>query len=183
MQQEAQYENFSRTLTQGAEQWVRALVERENQILRATPGESVSYDDHRRIVKDGTRDYLLELRDEFTKCAELFNTCRGGSHLPNSIKIFNVSNTQGDFILFRNTLKLVISNPSIGVINFAFASRSAALPKPSSTPGKREGYDLIAQIFPFNEIAWTFHGEKVNAKSLVRYMFTEFVQASASVSI
>jgi hypothetical protein len=44
---------------------------------------------------------------------------------------------------------------------------------------KREGVDLIAQLYPFNELVWTYHGERINIPALVRYMFTDFVKSSA----
>jgi hypothetical protein len=44
---------------------------------------------------------------------------------------------------------------------------------------KKEGYDLIAQLYPFNDLAWTFHGERVNVEAVVRYLFTDFVKSSA----
>lgn len=168
--------NEPRILNRG--DWVKRLVRNEIELIQTGSGDLISHQDQRRIVEEATVEFLSLLKEEFVSCLDLFNSYRGGGHLPNSVKVFNVSNSAADFILFRNNLKLVVSNPALGVVNFSFISRSAAFQNPGAK-SKREGYDLIAQMFPFNELAWTFHGERVSVDALVRYMFTEFVKSSA----
>ncbi len=158
--------------------WLKRLVDNESELLRTGSGDFVSHQDHRKVVEEATLEFMQELRVEFLGCVDLFNSYRGGSHLPNSVKIFNISNTQADFIIFRNTLKLVISNPAMGVINFSFVNRANTFTK-APVKGKKEGYDLIAQLYPFNDLAWTFHGERIHVGAVVRYLFTEFVKSSA----
>ncbi len=158
--------------------WLKRLVENESELLRTGSGDFVSHQDHRKVVEEATLEFMQLLKEEFLECVDLFNSYRGGSHLPNSVKIFNISNTQADFIIFRNTLKLVISNPALGVINFSFVNRANTFTK-APVKSKKEGYDLIAQLYPFNDLAWTFHGERVNVEAVVRYLFTEFVKSSA----
>jgi hypothetical protein len=158
--------------------WLKRLVDNETELLRTGSGDFISHQDHRKVVEEASLEFMQELKEEFLNCVDLFNSYRGGSHLPNSVKIFNISNTQADFIIFRNTMKLVISNPALGVINFAFVNRANTFTK-APVKSKKEGYDLIAQLYPFNDLAWTFHGERVNAEAVVRYLFTEFVKSSA----
>lgn len=158
--------------------WLKRLVENENELLRTGSGDFISHQDHRKVVEEATLEFMAELKEEFLGCVDLFNSYRGGSHLPNSVKLFNISNTQSDFIIFRNTLKLVISNPALGVINFSFVNRANTFTK-APVKTKKEGYDLIAQLYPFNDLAWTFHGERIRVESMVRYLFTEFVKSSA----
>jgi len=157
--------------------WLKKLVDNEAEFFHTGAIDSSNQLNHNRVIEEATVEFLQELREEFTNCVNLFNAYRGGVHMPSSVKIFSISNTAADFILFRNSLKLVISNPSTGVINFAFASRTNTFSK-NSTKTEREGYDLIAQMYPFNELAWTFHGEKVSMSVLVRFLFTEFVRSS-----
>lgn len=157
--------------------WLKRLVQNEAEQIRSGSIDLSSQKDSRKVVEEATIEFLQELREEFTRCVELFHSYRGGAHLPSSVKIFSVSNTAADFILFRGSLKLVVSNPSIGVINLAFAERTTNFAKtPAKT--KREGYDLIAQLYPFNDLAWTYHGERVAKESVVRFLFTEFVRSS-----
>lgn len=158
--------------------WLKRLSENETELLRTGSGDFVSHQDHRKVVEEASLEFMHQLREEFLNCVDLFNSYRGGSHLPNSVKIFNISNTQADFIIFRNTLKLVISNPALGVINFSFVNRANTFTK-APVKTKKEGYDLIAQLYPFNDLAWTFHGERINVEAVVRYLFTEFVKSSA----
>jgi len=158
--------------------WLKRLVENETELLRTGSGDFISHQDHRKVVEEATMEFMLELKEEFLNCVDLFNSYRGGSHLPNSVKIFNISNTQADFIIFRNTMKLVVSNPALGVINFSFVNRANTFTK-APVKSKKEGYDLIAQLYPFNDLAWTFHGERINIEAVVRYLFTDFVKSSA----
>jgi hypothetical protein len=159
--------------------WLKRLSENESELLRTGSGDFVSHQDHRKVVEEASLEFMQEVRDEFLNCVDLFNSYRGGSHLPNSVKIFNISNTAADFIIFRNTLKLVVSNPALGVVNFSFVNRANTFTKAPSIKTKKEGYDLIAQLYPFNDLAWTFHGERIHVESVVRYLFTEFVKSSA----
>ena len=160
--------------------WLKRLSENETELLRTGAGDFVSHQDHRKVVEEASLEFMHELRDEFLNCVDLFNSYRGGSHLPNSVKIFNISNTPADFIIFRNTLKLVVSNPALGVVNFSFVNRANTFTRAPAVKTKKEGYDLIAQLYPFNDLAWTFHGERVNVEAVVRYLFTEFVKSSAT---
>jgi hypothetical protein len=158
--------------------WLKRLVDNESELLRTGAGDFISHQDHRKVVEEATLEFMHEIKEEFLNCVDLFNSYRGGSHLPNSVKIFNISNTLADFIVFRNTLKLVISNPALGVINCSFVNRANTFTK-APVKSKKEGYDLIAQLYPFNDLAWTFHGERVNVEAVVRYLFTDFVKSSA----
>ncbi|MCO5142746.1 MAG: hypothetical protein M9962_06620 [Oligoflexia bacterium] len=179
MQQEIQVPRRINMVSTGKDaNWLKRLVDNEVELLKTGSGDFVSHQDHKKVVEEATLEFMFNLKEEFLKCVDLFNSYRGGSHLPNSIKIFNISNTQADFIIFRNTLKLVISNPALGVVNFSFVNRANTFSK-APVKTKREGYDLIAQLYPFNDLAWTFHGERIDVEAVVRYLFTDFVKSSA----
>ncbi len=162
----------------GDRSWIKRLVRNEAELIRTGTGDLLSHQDHRQVVEEITLEFMEHIKNEFIGSVDSFNSYRGGAHLPNSVKIFNVSNTPTDFILFRNNMKLVISNSALGVINFSFISRHSSY-KGSPVKTQKEGYDLIAQMFPFNELAWTFHGDRINVECVVRYMFTEFIKSSA----
>ena len=158
--------------------WIKELVTSEAEFLRSGSYELVGQQDTQRIMSDATIEFQRELKSEFERCANLFNELRGGGHLPNSVKIFHVSNTAADFIVFRNTLKLLVSNTASGVVGFSFLTRSS--PYAPQQPQRRgEGIDFIAQMLPFHELIWTYHGERVNSRAVVRYFFTELVKSSA----
>ncbi len=158
--------------------WIKDLVKSEAEFLRTGSYELIGQQDTQRIIADATTAFLKELKAEFEVCAALFNEHRGGGHLPNSVKVFHVSNTAADFIVFRNTLKLLVSNTANGVVGFNFLTRSS--PYAPQQPQRRgEGIDLIAQMLPFHDLVWTYHGEKANARAVVRYFFTELVKSSA----
>lgn len=164
--------------TASDQSWIKRLVRNEAELIRTGTGDLLGHQDHRQVVEEVTSEFMDQLKEGFISCVDAFNAYRGGAHLPNSVKVFNVSNSASDFILFRNNMKLVVSNPALGVVNFSFISRHSSF-KGSPVKTQKEGYDLIAQMFPFNELAWTFHGERINTFYVVRYLFTEFVKSSA----
>ncbi len=167
----------------GNRRWIKQLVRNEVNLSHTGTGDLVGHQDHKKVVGEATVELLISLKEEFTSCVDMFNSYRGDKDMFNSIKIFHVSKTAADFILFRNNLKFLTSNENLGVINFSFISRMGLLPQQTDTENKtnssKESYDIIAQIYPFNELAWTFHGERINMEALVRYMFVEFVKTSA----
>lgn len=162
-----------------AANWIRDLAETEADMIYKGTADIAATNDHRKIVEAATKEFMLQLKEEFLACSDLFNAYRGGAQVANAIKVFQVANTAADFILFRNTLKLVVANPALGVINLSFSSRTAMVTKSINPGKKREGVDLIAQLYPFNELVWTYHGERINIPALVRFMFTDFVKSSA----
>lgn len=158
--------------------WIKDLVRSEAEFLRSGSYELIGQQDSQRIMNDSTIEFQKELKVEFDRCAALFNEARGGGHLPNSVKIFHVSNTAADFIVLRNSLKLLVSNTASGIVGFNFLTRSSPY-APQQAQRRGEGIDLIAQMLPFHELVWTYHGEKINTRAVVRYFFTELVKSSA----
>ncbi|NUM87603.1 MAG: hypothetical protein HUU37_00225 [Bdellovibrionales bacterium] len=157
--------------------WVVDLAESEEQMLRSGTFDMPGHYDKQKAVEHATEEFLLEMKAEFSRCADRFNDVRG-VHSPHPVKVFLLSGTKADFLVLRGTVKLVVSNTAFGVVNLSFMSRAtilgAAMPR-----RKDDGVDLIAQIHPFNEMVWTFQGESANAAAVVRYFFTELVRTSA----
>lgn len=158
--------------------WIKKLVRNEAELLRTGTADFFSHQDQRKVVGQATIEFMQQLKAETIRCVDLFNAYRGGAHTQNAVKVFHVADTVADFIVFRNGLKLAVTNKAFGIINFSFISRKNPFQK-TKIKSKNEGYELIAQLFPFNELAWTFHGERVQAKTVIRYMITEFIKSSA----
>lgn len=163
--------------------WIKRLVRSEAEMLKTGTADFFSHQDHRKVVAQSTVEFMRELKAEAVRCVDLFNAYRGGAHLQNSIKVFHVADTQADFILFRNGLKLAVTNKALGIIKFTFVSRQNPFQKNAgkahAMKNKSDGYELIAQLYPFNELAWTFQGERVQPRTVIRYMVTEFIKSSA----
>jgi len=94
-------------------------------------------------------------------------------------------------MVFRNQIKLVVSNVAHGVIQVAFAQhargtlavdgqqiQSAQQPAVSGISGAQ---DLLAQVGPFRDVSWTFQGEKVTPDQVSKFYFAEFVRATRDI--
>jgi hypothetical protein len=112
-----------------------------------------------------------------------------------TIKVYGISNTKADFLLFRNSLKLVITFSKPGQIEISFHSISGGLFAPHKMPEKNkrlgiprppgeievESGDFVdIELGPFNEALWNFKGHQVTPTAVVRFYLTEFIKNSAS---
>ena len=132
------------------------------------------------ILEEESIRLVDQLRDRFEVYVDKFNEYRktGGSN----IRIFKISNTVNDFMLFRNSLKLVIARRSNDVISIGFLSNSGGLfsarLSPDAPPENR-AHEIRAAIGAFNKITWHFMGEPIDVDALVRHYLTDFIQNSA----
>ncbi len=142
--------------------------------------------DPQQLVEESTIDFLTELREQFNEYARVFNAFAEGGAKFQEVKVYSVAQTAADFMIFRNQVKLVISNSAHGVIQIAFAqhvrgamnvdgqSFNGANPNPSTGHAQ----DLLAQVGPFRDVFWVFQGEKVTPDQVAKFYFTEFARAT-----
>jgi hypothetical protein len=141
--------------------------------------------DPQQLIEESTIDFLMELREHFNEYARLFNGYSEGGGRFQEVKVYNIAQTAADFMVFRNQVKLVVSNAAHGVIQVAFAQhvrgtmaidgQTPGTPQASQQPGAQ---DLLAQVGPFRDIHWTFQGEKVTAEQVAKFYFAEFTRAT-----
>lgn len=138
--------------------------------------------DPQRLIEEGAIDFLTELREQFTEYSKVFNGYSESGKRFQDVKIYSISQTPADFMIFRNQVKLVISNAAHGVIQLSFAKHqvgSVAIDgntKATSLNGAPQ--EVIAQAGPFGDVSWTYQGEKVLPEQVAKYYFTEFVRLS-----
>src|SRR5687767_5383233 len=77
--------------------------------------------DPQQLVEESTIDFLSELREQFTEYARLFNVYSEGGAKFHDIKVYSLAQTAADFMVYRNQIKLVVTNTAHGVIQLAFA--------------------------------------------------------------
>src|SRR4051812_48860642 len=77
--------------------------------------------DPQQLVEESTIDFLGELREHFNEFARVFNAFAENGAKFQEIKVYNVAQTAADFMIFRNQVKLVVSNSAHGVIQVGFA--------------------------------------------------------------
>jgi hypothetical protein len=135
-----------------------------------------------RHLEESSVELMENIREYFEIFVTKFNELRKGGDNSSSIKIFKISNTVNDFMLFRNSLKLVIARKSPDVITLGFLSNSAGVfsARLSDEPQvKNEIHELRAYVGPFNNISWRFQGEVIELEALVKHYLTEFIKHSA----
>lgn len=133
-------------------------------------------------LEESSINFMMRLREKFEFYINKFNFYRGNREVSSIIKIFKISNTINDFMLFRNSLKLVVSRKapnliSIGLFSNTGGSYSARLSMESAP--KTVTHDLYAHVGAFNEISWKFNNDPVNEDALVKHYLTEFIKHSA----
>lgn len=134
------------------------------------------------LIEESTVAFLTELRDFFHEYARSFNAFSENGQKFQDVKIYNAAQSAAEFMLYRNQIKLVVSNPVHGVIQLAYAQHQRG---PLSVdgvspqqPAESQAQDLLAQIGPFRDVYWTYQGEKVNAEQIAKFYFTEFIRAT-----
>ncbi len=159
-------------------EWINELVKAENNAENPSVLDSINKMDPRQIIEESTIEYLQLLRERFTAYGRVFNGYSQENQKFSETKIYGISNTAADFMVFRNNVKLVFSNSSHGIINIAFTQHAPGDFSPDGKSALKQSHDLIAQVGPFLDVAWTFQGEKIDMEQLVKYYFVEFIRIS-----
>jgi len=143
--------------------------------------------DPQQLVSDATTKFLNELRDHFNRSIKIFNSYSEQGQKFLETKIYNIAHSDADFMIYRNQVKLIVSNAAHGVIRFSFLNH---LGNTFSVEGQKESVvgtkehqtvpehnqEIVAQIGPFRNVFWTFQGEKVGADQVAKFYFIEFIK-------
>ena len=137
------------------------------------------------LLEEASIEFMDELKDHFEFFTAKFNEYRGRHLSGGQIKIFKISNTVNDFMLFRHSLRLILSRKACDLITVGFVASGKELFAPRLREGdggkSPEGpHEIKAHLGPFNNISWNFSGERVDIKALCRHYFCEFIVNSAT---
>jgi hypothetical protein len=145
----------------------------------------IRFNDHlstQQLLEESSLHFVNKLKDRFEFYVSLFNQYRTNRDTTRSIKIFRISNTINDFILFRNSLKLIVARRAPDVISIGFLSNNGGLfaaRLANENQSVHAIHEIKAHVGPFNTISWRFQGETVEVEPLVKYYLTEFVKNSS----
>lgn len=132
------------------------------------------------FLEESSIRFLDRIRDRVELYATKFNDYRGQNSV---IKIFKISNTVNDFMLFRSGLRIIFARKSNDLITIAFIGNNKEMfsPRLNMNSGESAGnaHEIRAHVGPFNNITWRFSGEVVNVDALVRHYLTEFIRLSS----
>lgn len=122
-------------------------------------------------IEESTVDFLTELRADFQEYVRIFNSLSEGGKKFAEIKIFNLTQGAADFMLYRNGIKLIVSNTTHGVIQISYDRHGAPGTQGLSVPQPDE---LLAKTGPFGTVCWTYRSEKIECEQVSKHFFTEF---------
>lgn len=160
--------------------WIERLALEE---INMEESGVIQFQDHlnpQTLLEDASIRLVDQIRDRFEIYVDKFNEFR--SHSGSGIRIFKISNTVNDFMLFRNSLKLVIARKAVDLVSIGFLSNTGGLFSARvnlNTPAVNTAHEIRAHLGPFNKITWTFNGEPVDFDALVKHYLSEFIRHSA----
>lgn len=131
------------------------------------------------LLEESSIEFMNEMRDRFEAYTTKFNEHRGRSNSHASIKLFKISNTVNDFMLFRNSLRLIFARKSNDVISIGFLANGkdiyGARLSFNDQFGSTNIHEIRAHLGAFNKITWKFNNEAVDLEALTRHYLTEFI--------
>lgn len=163
--------------------WVENLAMEE---LDRDESGVVHMDDHfdpAHLLEESSIELMDSLRELFELYVERFNRFRGRKDSGCEVKIFKISNTVNDFMLFRGGMRLVFSRKGSDLIGIGLLNGGQDLFGPrlseEETFGRNPVHEIKAHLGPFNQIVWHFEGEPFDKNVMVRYYLSEFIRTSA----
>ncbi len=159
-------------------EWVKDLVESERRMEETGIIDLSAIPDETRDLEAKTFEFLKRVKESFIEYASAFNNLKNST--VGGVKIYGISNTIADFMLFRNGYKLLFSVVSPGKIAMTFQTQATQFVPPVNMNHTATTEEVLeAQYGPFGEMTWTYRGTHVNPEYLVRYYLSRFVRESA----
>ena len=163
-------------------QWIENLAIEE---INMEESGIISFNDHLNPsyqLEESSIQFMNSLRDIMTLFVEKFNNHRNSQS--SNIKIFKIANTINDFMVYRNSLRLIFARRSDDLISIGFLANgkdvfSARTTEEKDSSKQEITHEINAHIGPFNNISWTFNNEKVDINALSKHYLAEFIKLSA----
>lgn len=163
--------------------WIESLAMEE---VNMEESGIIRFNDHlntQALLEESSLQFMNKLKDRFEFYVSLFNQYRSNRDNSRAIKVFRISNTVNDFILFRNSLKLIVARRAPDVLSIGFLSNNGGLFAARLANENNQSvhaiHEIKAHVGPFNNISWRFQGELVETEPLVKYYLTEFIKNSS----
>lgn len=169
-------------------EWIRDLAITEKKLEDDGLFDSSGAFDTDRILTQASVDFMLSIRQRFNDVIDQFNDLKISAE--GRIKTFQVANTHLDFMLFRNSYKMVFSLKEPGRISIKFNFSAGQYIPFQNHLGIKAGIDqkngaetmsehtLMAKWGAFHEIIWTFRDQPINIDYFIRYYMSYFIRES-----
>ncbi|MCC7404351.1 MAG: hypothetical protein IT288_08130 [Bdellovibrionales bacterium] len=161
-------------------QWIKDLVLAEQQMEESGVVDFTAGFDPHNDVEMATIEFMNDLKAAFVESAAAFNQLKGSA--VGTVKIYGISKTKSDFMLFRNGYKLIFSLRKPGLIGVRFNQiGSSFMPgQESEVPAAGGKEDLLKAAWgAFGELKWTYNEQVINLDYLVRYYLSRFIKESS----
>lgn len=158
--------------------WIKELILAEQQ-MEDSGVINLSSVDPEAHLEEQTLEFLRDIKAAFVEASAAFNQLKGSS--VGTLKIYGISNTKADFMLFRNGYKLIFSMRRAGEIEIYNSLMASHFLGASAEPeGKTTDRDsLRANWGAFGELQWHHRNLPVKLDFLVRHYLTRFISESA----
>jgi hypothetical protein len=158
--------------------WIKDLVLAEQQMEEAGVVEMEAGFDPSRQLEETTIEFIQDLKTSFIETAAAFNQLKGSTH--GHLRIYGISKTKADFMLFRNGYKLIFGVKGAGTIGVSYSAAGAHYVPGTVKPDETEPNDILQATWAaFGQLTWTYNGHPINMDYLVRYYVSRFVKDSA----
>lgn len=159
--------------------WIKDLVRAEQEMEESGMIDFSAGFDPQKLLAEESMHFLNDLKVVFVDAVTTFNQIKGSPL--GRIKVYGISNTEADFMLFRNGFKLIFGLRKPGVISIKFHYVGASFVPGTSTEQEVEQGEelLIAKWGPFGDLVWTYNDQSLKIDFLVRYYLSRFIKESA----
>lgn len=155
--------------------WIKDLVQTEQQMEESGMIQITTGFEPEKHLYNETLMFLIALKREFVDATTAFNQLKGSPM--GRIKVYSISQTQADFMLFRNGFKLIFSMKQPGTVSMKFHRASGLNPAFQNQESDEEF--LLAKWGPFGDLVWSYNNQPIKTEYLVKYYTTRFVHESA----
>lgn len=159
--------------------WIKDLVLTEQQ-MEEEGVIDLSQQTPDTLLREESLTFLRQIKTAMIEAAAAFNQLKATN--TGTVKIYGISNTEADFMLFRNGFKLIFSLRQPGEIEVFYSLIGSHFLAPQAEaeniPSGQEKELLRARWGAFGELSWSHRELPVKLDYLVRYYFSRFIRES-----
>lgn len=158
-------------------EWIKDLIlaEQKMEDSGVVDLSQVSPEAH---LEEQTIEFLRDIKTGFIEAAATFNQMKGNA--VGTLKIYGISNTKADFMLFRNGYKLIFSMRRPGEIEIYHSLMSTHYLNPTENEQGAESRDMIRATWgAFGELQWQYKNLPLKLDFLLRHYMSRFIRESA----
>lgn len=156
--------------------WIKELV-LEEQKMEDSGVVNLSATGPQTHLEEYTIDFLSDCKAGFVEAIATFNHMKGSTL--GTIKLYGISNTKADFMLFRNGYKLIFSMKRAGEIEIYHSITGSHFLANVGEEERKLSDTLIAHWGAFGELHWQYRNLNVKLDYLIRHYLSLFIRESS----